>query len=399
MGLSSEYSSLLEYYQKNFFNPVPISIENRDVWENHVAKRRNLYDHHLGIPIPLFRDRSVIEFGCNSGENSLVLAQAGANLTLVEPNEQVVPRLRKLFEEFGLIDRISSISNKDMTEFETDLRFDLAIAEGFLFALPDRDEMVGKMCELLSPGGVCVISFNDRYGVLIEIIKRMYLWRACQILSEDAHGEESLNIAVVLFGEDFEKLNKSRPLAAWWKDMLVQPYIVDKYFWSYQELIPLIEKLGMELLSCSPRWVLHDSFNWYKNRTATKERHKSILDDWRNVFPFILTGRRLDLPRSRPASDEVVASVADLIARISSFASDAAKPGDLERIIYPDPLDQYLNDLGKPELRSLNQDIKKLFETVKTDSFDALIKAYQKATSFRSYWGTPYHYISCVKSY
>ena len=78
--------SLLEYYRKNVFNPVPISVEDHKIWNAHVAKRRNLYERHLGIPLPLLRDRSVIEFGCNSGENSLVLAMHGANLTLVEPN-------------------------------------------------------------------------------------------------------------------------------------------------------------------------------------------------------------------------------------------------------------------------------------------------------------------------
>lgn len=65
-------NSLLEYYRKNTFNPVPISVEDHEIWNDHVAKRRNLYERHLGIPLALLRDLAVIEFGCNSGENSLV---------------------------------------------------------------------------------------------------------------------------------------------------------------------------------------------------------------------------------------------------------------------------------------------------------------------------------------
>ena len=56
-------NSLLEYYRKNTFNPVPISVEEHEIWNAHAAKRRNLYERHLGIPLPLLRDRAVIEFG------------------------------------------------------------------------------------------------------------------------------------------------------------------------------------------------------------------------------------------------------------------------------------------------------------------------------------------------
>lgn len=78
--------SLLEYYQQNDFNPVLIALKDQIAWESYFAKRLNLYQRHLGIPLSLLRDRSVCEFGCNSGENALVLAAVGTNLTLVEPN-------------------------------------------------------------------------------------------------------------------------------------------------------------------------------------------------------------------------------------------------------------------------------------------------------------------------
>jgi SAM-dependent methyltransferase len=398
MKPTANFTSLLDYYLKNRFNPVPISIEDGAVWEDHVAKRRNLYDHHLGAPLSLLRGKSVIEFGCNSGENSLVLAKAGASLTLVEPNEQVLPRLKELFSKFKLSGRISSLENQGITEFETDARYDMAIAEGFLFALPNRDALVEKICGLLSPGGIGVISFNDRYGVLIELIKRLFLWRACELADVDAHSEESLAISMALFGEDFEKLNKSRPIKAWWKDTLVQPFIVDEYFWSYQEIIPILEKSGAEFLSSSPRWALSDSFNWYKNRSSTRERHDGVLEDWRAVFPYIITGRREDALGSAPAGLDVISSAASLVRKISDYASEKRRPGSLEEIEYPEPLDRYLNDTGKAGVKSLNHDIKALIEAVKRNDFDELIAAYKQSTSFRGYWGSPYHYISFMKS-
>ena len=57
----------LDYYQRNNFNPVPIDVEIPKGWESQLAKRRNLYERHLGIPLSLLKGRDVLEFGCNSG--------------------------------------------------------------------------------------------------------------------------------------------------------------------------------------------------------------------------------------------------------------------------------------------------------------------------------------------
>jgi len=166
-------TTLLEYYQEHELNPVPIDVEDHLGWKDHVIKRRNLYEKHLMLPTACFRDRSVIEFGCNSGENALYLAALGARLTLVEPNGQVLPRLRDLFERFGLDSRIEALVNTDIAGFEANQQYDVMLAEGFLSALAERDQAALKLCSLVKPGGLGVISFDDRYGSLMELLRQM----------------------------------------------------------------------------------------------------------------------------------------------------------------------------------------------------------------------------------
>src|SRR5262245_60195062 len=93
--------TLLEYYTANQINPDPITLETSEQWAVHVSKRRTLYERHLGIPVSLLRGQRVLEFGCHSGENALVLAHAGARLTLVEPNTSVHEPLQALFSRYG----------------------------------------------------------------------------------------------------------------------------------------------------------------------------------------------------------------------------------------------------------------------------------------------------------
>src|SRR5438874_1781855 len=113
------FDSLLAYYQQSKFNPVPVSLDTPQAWLSHCAKRRSLYERHLSIPLALIRDKTVLEFGCNTGENSLVLASLGAKLTLVEPNEQALEALRWNFKRFGLESQIAQVVPASINEFQS----------------------------------------------------------------------------------------------------------------------------------------------------------------------------------------------------------------------------------------------------------------------------------------
>lgn len=382
--------SLLSYYQQNNFNPVPIALDTPSAWQTHLARRRNLYERHLGIPMSLLRERSVIEFGCNSGENALVLASVGANLTLVEPNEQVWPRLRTLFGHYGLEDRIMALSADDIRQFRSDSLYDLVIAEGFLYTLPNRDELLQKLCKLLAPGGRAIISFNDRYGMLMEATKQMLLSRTCQLTGvDDALSNASLELARRLYGADYTRLNASRPFETWWKDTLVNPFVHSAYLWSYPELLALVEKEGAEFCSCSPQWVLMDRHTWYKNVLDRAQRQHQLLEDWSTALPFFLTGKRPP-DGSGSASSKVIRAVSDLVAQISEYTDRACS---IESILYPPALDQFLSRSGHAELRDFNSELKQLFEAVQSDSVDSLIATYHDTKSIRGLWGAPYHYL------
>lgn len=390
--------SLLNYYRDNTFNPVPIALEDKAAWELHFVKRRNLYERHLGIPLALLRDRSVLEFGCNSGENALVLASSGANLTLVEPNEQVLPRLRMLFEKFNLQERIVALRQEDMESFESDNSYELIIAEGFFSTLPNRDEMFKKVVGLLARGGLAVISFNDRYGSLLEFTRRVVLWRACQLAKiKDMHSQASLEMARQLYRQDFEQLNASRPFEAWWKDTLVNPFFAFPHLWSCGELLPLIKETGCEWYSFSPKWALTEHFRWYKNIVDAETRYRYLLDDYRRVFSFFLTGFYPLNEKAEPAGYPAVDSVSGLIARISEYTLGSSS--SIDKIEYPAPLDEYLKGYKDTRLKDFNSEMQRLYKALRSVPLKDLISTYVNTKYVRNLWGVPYHYICFSKSY
>ena len=386
----------LVYYQEHQFNPVPIDVEEASVWQSHFAKRQNLYQRHLGIPLSLLQNRSICEFGCNSGENALVLASVGANLTLVEPNQQVHARLRTLFKKFGLTDRVVALVEEDIETFDPQTHYDVVIAEGFLYTLPNRDELLKKMCDMLAPGGLGIITYNDRYGGLLEITKRMLLWRGCQLLGiGDIHSEASLDAARQLFFSDFSKINVSRPFKAWWKDELVSPFAFDPSLWSYPELLPLIEGADCEFYSSSPQWTLSDHFRWYKNVPDQKSRRQDLLADWSRAFTYICTGLQSPTLRDKETPREVVDAVGQLVAAVSQYTSDYAQP--IEATVYPSVLSQFFAGLGNPELSRLNREMELLYEVAASGNWDELLSTYQDALLVRGQWGSPCHYLAFTK--
>ncbi len=391
------YAKVSDYYKGENFNPVPIPIEKGLGWHNHIKKRRNLYERHLMLPLRFFKGADVIEFGCNSGENALYLASLGARVTLVEPNEQVLPRLNHLFRAFALESQVEALLNTDIEGFSSSKRFDVVIAEGFLSMLDNGEESFLKICKCLKEEGTGIISFDDHYGSLLEFMRGLILKLACQLKGlpfEEWRGKESLNIASELYEEDFRKINTSRPFESWWQDALVNPFYNSVYSWKLPRVVLLLEKAGCEFYSSSPKWETIDYYFWYKNALTSKERHQRLLDSWYENFSFFLLGNNAKKDELRPADENIVHAASNLCMQIyqSKMAQDLSK----RTIVYPKKLDRYLADSGNKDLRGINSDLKRLCQVMKNCSFRELVRVYQQSKYFRNSWGAACSYL-CFK--
>jgi len=388
--------SLLSYYTNNHFNPVPIDIDDRTNWTNHFAKRQNLYEHHLRIPFGLLEGRDAIEFGCNSGENALVLAAAGMNLTLVEPNAQSIPRLKSLFETFGLGDRITALHNLSVNDFKSDQSYDLVIAEGFLNTLPNRDAMLSKLSALARPGGIISLSFDDRYGGLIEQVKRFVQWRACGLLGiDDIFSAASKDICKKLYLEDFQTLNASRPFHAWWMDQIVNPFALD--LWTYDEILSALEAAGCRLYGTSPVWANCDRYTWYKDVPEDMSWQGRFRPAWCTQLPFILTGKPVEDTGGTTlvAMAGILQGLDELLAGIANYSRNF--PTEKPLPVLPNTLLDYLAAQSDTEVQSLGNNLKRVFDPNFSGDGADFVALYKSQGALRNLWGSAYHYLSCIK--
>lgn len=383
-------TTLLDYYRRREMDPVPLNLETAEALARHRAKRINLYDRHLGIPFGFLEGREVLEFGCNTGENALVLAEAGARVTLVEPNPAAHPRLQALFGRFGLADRLVAVVAADMAGFADERRYDLVIAEGFLNTLADRDAMLRKMVGLMKPRGLGIVSFDDRYGGLIELIKRLVHWRACALAGmADVFSPDSLALARRLFGEDFAALDASRPFAAWWEDQLVNPFALA--LWSFAEILGVLEPAGARLRRVSPVWTGAERMAWYKNVPPPKAWGGGLAEEWLDALPYFLTGRPLARPDLRDGAAAAAEAVADLVAAIAGHTADYPATGAVPRLA--PVLSAYLDALV-PELAA---ELERVLGPA-GDGLDGFVAGYHACPNLRRIWGSLYHYLCFERS-
>ncbi len=395
MSVKPSDPTLLSFYLDKGFNPVPIEVTDEDAWKVHVAKRCNLYGNHLKIPLSLLAGKSILEFGCNSGENPLAAASFGAELTLVEPNSLVLPRLRSLFESRNLQDQIKRLENTDIDSFQSDEKYDLVIAEGFINCLANRDEVVKKFYSLCKPGGFVIISFDDRYGSLLECTRQL-LHKRCLEADKvtDEHSEESFQLARRLFEDDFARLNASRPFKAWWQDVLLNPHFSAPILWSFQEILPLISRIGGVFHSCSPVWSDVDHFQWYKNLSDGDAVHEQLLDGWnRDAFTYFLTGLKPINSHYPPATATLLETTTNFIGDVSAYI--AGKINDPQIVAWPVELNDYLNTLPDKNLQAFNTELNELFGKIMDPEATAerIIETYRQSELLRTLWGCPYHYI------
>ncbi|MFX5521487.1 methyltransferase domain-containing protein, partial [Acinetobacter baumannii] len=92
----------------------------------------------------------------DTGENSIVFAQWGARVTLVEPNAEAHPYIRQYFSRFSLESNLTEIVTKSVLDCEPARQYDFVDAEGFIYTVQPTSAWVSKLHECLKPDGIAL---------------------------------------------------------------------------------------------------------------------------------------------------------------------------------------------------------------------------------------------------
>jgi len=375
------------YYKNEQFNPTAFCIETDHAFSDHFQKRMNLYERRLKIPRGFWKGASVLEVGCSSGENSLILASLGARFTFVDPMAASLDRLQKLFQEKGLSPSIQESIVGEIERVPLKSKYDAVIAEGFLYTLAERKKVINALSESLNPYGLLFISTLEPIGCFAEFFKKIVLFSLCRAMDAQSI-EDKLKVAADLFAEDYEHIPHSRPFASWVKDNFLNPTFDHVSLWSIRNILADISAVPVRVFSSWPRHDHANELTWYKSVLSASQEKKLMLEAYTKRLPSFLHGRTLEdgfpLPSLKQAKKFEGAVLKTMRAMHQYMVSDTVSLAGVKRPLKEVcRISRQLPD--KAVLIPIMNECARLLE-------GATVKGYKSAKHLRACWGVCYPY-------
>lgn len=387
---------LYTYYQEKDVLPTYARFSCIEDLNRYKGQREQFFVEKLYLPTQMFKNADLIEFGPDSGENSLVFADWGASITLVEPNPKAWPYISDYFENFNFKERLVSIEKVALEAFKTEKQFQIIDAEGFIYTIQPESIWIKLFADILQERGFFIISYMEVYGSFIELLHKLIYARVKSVL-----GKTPRDAAWQLFKSKWNLLSHTRSFDSWVMDVLENPYVRLKYFFDPQVLCRKLADAKFSLYSSWPSYTDNLNVYWHKKNLPLEQRLSSNLDFIsRSCLSFTL-GKKVFL-YSLPK--ESVMQIDDLLLSLVRCVDDLIDNFDLNI------LEKCINSLNeikrffekeillgeslrnREDIFQLLECFIKIFTELKTNNFKQLITICNADRVFINCWGMPCHY-------
>ena len=314
---------LYEYYRGQQLLPTFADFQGASEVERYAAQRAAVLRDRAGLPAAMFNGAEVLEFGPDSGENALVFAMWGAQLTLVEPNERAHATIRAYFERFGRGGSLRALTSAHVLDYTDPLRYDMVVAEGFIYTVQPTRAWLAAFHRLLRADGFFLVTYYERCGAIFELALRALHRMYRRLTGLDAGAS-----ARALYAAKWDAIPHTRHFDSWVMDVLENPFVRAATFIDARTLVDDMAASGFDLYASYPHYDDVLAVDWHKRVLRVDERvaraHTHIE---RSTLSF-LAGRKLfigDLTRAAAVARDATALLDDIDALIE--ADDAAASG------------------------------------------------------------------------
>jgi hypothetical protein len=390
---------MYEYYRMQDVLPTYGGFQSRSDLEAHEQYRRRLFTEKLFLPSRLFQNARMIEFGPDSGENSLVFAQWGASCTLVEPNPKAHPAIKEYFQRYGFSHRLVSLEHADIEGFAKHCQlleeYDIIDAEGFIYTVRPESLWIDLFARLLNDDGLVILSYCEAFGSFIELLSKVIHARMRRLT-----GMSALEAAQKLFTVKWDSIPHIRSFESWVMDVLENPFVRLSYFLEPDSLCSQMHEAGFSLYSSWPSYKDALAVYWHKKTLTPDEQIQSQSRFVAHSRISHIFGKQLFL--SRPAPEEMLWNLVRLTDSLIDEFSDETVEQLLEllavlshmlkfEVVYSDPRDR------EDACRAL-ESITTIMSTLRKGSIDGIVRFCNTDSAWIETWGMPNHFAVFRKS-
>ncbi|KYG20125.1 hypothetical protein SE92_07455 [Bradyrhizobium sp. AT1] len=391
---------LFNYYERQDVLPTFGNFKSSSELDAYASLRRELFSDKLVLPPRLFRDAEVLEFGPDSGENALVFAGWGANMTLAEPNRLAHPKIEAYFAHFSLTQRLRELALADVEGFRSERRFDIIDAEGFIYTVQPSDKWLGIFHRLLNPDGYAVVSYYERYGGFFELALK-----AIHAAGKALTGRAALDTAKMLFVAKWNSIPHTRSFESWLMDVLENPFVRYRYFLDATALCTAAHGQGFDIHSAWPAYRDSLDIYWHKKVLSGDDKlHRATRHLDRSRLSF-LGGRKLYLVGKADAVQAISASIEALVRDVDAMIDDPFG-ASLPRVVAGlaalretvRTSDILADDAADIEAMIATLDsFHRIFDAIGRRDASAVAALTQSDPAFIDTWGQPAHFLAIRK--
>lgn len=404
-ALDSEQARLYHYYRTQTILPTFADLKDTVQLEQMSRARARFFRDKLRIPLRTFEGVDLLEFGPDSGEHALIFASWGARLTLVEPNLRAHGRILSYFKQFDQNHALKALLHTDVEGLEhsagysTGQQFSFIAAEGFIYTIQPSQRWLEVFSRLLRPDGLCVVSYYERLGGLIELSLR-----ALHSGYQKATGQAPEQAARQLFTAKWDAIPHTRSFSSWVMDVLENPFVRRRTFLSARGLLEEAAANGLELYSSWPLYEDTLQNYWHKKVLTRDERVRQAgQHTQRASIGYVCGIKAYDVGVDPAASHRLCEA---LLERVDAYIDTstpavAAEIGGhfqalAERVKSPEIFIEETE--ARARLVRLFEGYARAFMDLGAGRLDALREWCSTDPAFISEWGMPFHFAVFRKS-
>ena len=174
-------------------------LTNLSKIKNFIENRKNFL-RDLKLPSQIFKDSSMIDFGCGSGQNSIVYDWLGANCTLLEYDKDSIANTTSLFKKFAK--NKYKIIRTDLFNFKLKKKYDFVISNGVIHHTKDPLQNIKICCKAVKKNGFLILGWGETNGFFQRNIQRLILSVICK------NEEEVIKFSKILFKDHLKSAVK-----------------------------------------------------------------------------------------------------------------------------------------------------------------------------------------------
>ncbi len=281
---------MYRYYVAENFNPTYARLEKADRLADFMAQRLFMLQHRLNLPLPMWRDCQVLEFGPAAGENALVNALLGADVHLVEPVAAFHEKIRDYFATWRQNHRLKQLTISTLNEFQTNEQFALVIAEGFVYTTGPAEQWTKRLASFCGEQGFILISFPAVSGFLIEMLQS----RICRLVASQRRLDK-VQVADLILGAKWRAIPHSRSFESWANDVLFHPFIRYESLNHPDDIIKLMYHIGFDMYSSWPLLSSPYDVTWIRQTPSREQLCNNYTHAALALQPSLLLGRPVPL--------------------------------------------------------------------------------------------------------